>query len=63
MAGIDFIDPEGYWLDPDGNVRRMGDEDGEQEIIATATKICSEAEWKALCRALDAAALESRSSQ
>ena len=30
MAGIDYIDPEGYWLDPDGNVRRMGttEEDG-----------------------------------
>jgi len=36
MAGIDFVDPEGYWLDPDGNVRHMGttEEDGEQAIIA-----------------------------
>jgi hypothetical protein len=36
----------------------MGNEDGEREVIATATKICSEAEWKALCRAMDDAALE-----
>ena len=41
-----------------GNIRRMGNEDGEQEIIATVTKICSEAEWKALCRAMDNAARE-----
>jgi hypothetical protein len=38
----------------------MGDEDGEQEIIATATEVCSEAEWKILCDALDKAALEKR---
>jgi hypothetical protein len=40
MAGIDFIDPEDYWLDPEGNVRRMGstEEDDEQAIIATLTR-------------------------
>jgi len=34
MAAIDYIDPKGYWCDPSGNIRRMGDEYGEQEIIA-----------------------------
>jgi hypothetical protein len=53
MAAVDYIDPKGYWCDPSGNIRRMGGEDGEQEIIATITKTCSEAEWRALCRALN----------
>jgi hypothetical protein len=35
MAAIDYIDPKGYWIDPEGNIRRMGNEDGEQEIIAS----------------------------
>jgi hypothetical protein len=52
MAAKDYIDPEGYWLDPDGNIRRLGDEDGEQEIIATVTRICSDAEKTLLCEAL-----------
>ncbi len=63
MASKDYVDPKGYWCDPSGNIRRMGDEDGEQEIIATVTKTCSEAEWKALCRAMDDAALKSRASR
>jgi hypothetical protein len=46
MVAKDYIDPKGYWCDPSGNIRRMGNEDGEQEIIATATEVCSEAEWK-----------------
>jgi hypothetical protein len=41
MAAIDYIDPKGYWCDPSGNIRRMGNEDGEQEIIFKATEICS----------------------
>ena len=43
MAAKDYIDPEGYWLDPDGNVRRMGttEEDGEQAIIAKLTEVCT----------------------
>jgi len=56
----DYIDPKGYWCDPSGNIRRMGNEDGEQKIIATATEVCSEAEWKALCKALENAAAEKR---
>jgi hypothetical protein len=58
MAGIDFIDPEGYWLDPDGNVRRLGttEEDGEQAIIAKLTEVCTDAERMLLADALDKAA-------
>jgi len=41
----------------------MGKEDGEQEIIATATKARSEAEWKALCKALENAAAEKTDSR
>ena len=26
----EFIDPKGYWIDPDRNLRRMSDQDGEQ---------------------------------
>ena len=46
MTDKDYLDPKGYWGDPEGNIRRMS---GEQEIIATVTGDCSEAEWKALC--------------
>ena len=47
MIDKDYLDPNGYWGDPSGNIRRMS---GEQEIIATvATGECSEAEWRALC--------------
>jgi hypothetical protein len=60
MAAIDYIDPNGYWCDPSGNIRRMGDEDGEQEIIFTATEVCSKAEWNALREALNNVALKSR---
>jgi hypothetical protein len=56
MAAVDYVDPEGYWMDPDGNVHRMGHEDGEQEIIATVTPMCSHAERILLTRALDRAA-------
>ena len=62
MAGIDFIDPERYWLDPLGNIRRIGtaEEDGEQAIIATLTEVCSDAEGMLLAQALDEAAHEKR---
>ena len=52
MATSDYLDPEGYWVDPDRNIHRSGNEDGEQEIIASATKVCSKAEWHLLCEAL-----------
>lgn len=65
MAGIDFIDPEGYWLDPDGNVRRMGttEEDGEQAIVWKVTEVCSDAERMLLAQALDKAAHQRRTSR
>jgi hypothetical protein len=56
MARIDFIDREGYLLDPDGNIHRVGNEDGEHEIIATVTLACSQAERILLTQALDRAA-------
>jgi hypothetical protein len=46
MTGKDYLDPKGYWGDGSGNIDRMS---GEQEVIATVTKDCSEAEWRALC--------------
>ena len=54
MAGIDFVDPEGYWLDPDGNVRHMGttEEDGEQAIVWKVTEVCTDAERMLLAQAL-----------
>ena len=58
MAAKNYIDPIGYWCDPSGNIRRMGNEDGEQEIIATATEVCSEVKWNLLCKALENAAFE-----
>jgi hypothetical protein len=49
MAAIDYIDPKGYWCDPSGNTRRMGDEDGEQEIVFTPTEACTKATtWSGL---------------
>jgi hypothetical protein len=45
MTAKDYLDPKGYWGDPNGNIHRMS---GEQEIIATVTGECSEAEWRAL---------------
>ena len=43
----DYFDPKGYWGDPAGNLHRMS---REQEIIATITPECSEAEWATLCK-------------
>jgi hypothetical protein len=52
MADKGYIDPEGYWIDPSRNVRRMGDEDEEQAIVLKATKNCSDAEWEHLFKAI-----------
>ena len=57
MANKNYIDPKGYWGDPEGKIHRMDDEDGEQEVIATITPACSEAEWKLLSNAMNAANL------
>jgi hypothetical protein len=54
MANMDYIDPEGYWIDPDPNIHRMSlpDPDREQTIIATITPECSEAEFNLIREAL-----------
>jgi hypothetical protein len=41
----EYIDPKGYWIDPNRNIRRLGNEDGEQAIVVRATENCSDAEW------------------
>jgi hypothetical protein len=38
----DFIDPKGYWADPQRNIRRMS---GEQEVVLQATQACTKGEW------------------
>jgi hypothetical protein len=55
MAAKTYVDPLGYWIDPERNVRRMGDEGGEQEIIIKATENCSDAERLVFFEALNAA--------
>jgi hypothetical protein len=52
MTTKDYIDTKGYWISPDRTIRRMGDEGGEQQIIAKATEECSDAEWNRICDAL-----------
>jgi hypothetical protein len=52
MTAKDYIDTKGYWISPDRKIRRMGDEDGEQEVIVKKTGACSEAEWRLVCEAL-----------
>jgi hypothetical protein len=44
-----YIDPEGYWIDPERNVRRMS---GEQEVILSAAENCSGLEWNYLFEAI-----------
>ena len=43
MADENYIDPKGYWIDPDRNIRRTS---GGQEAIVTATEKCSAKEWE-----------------
>ncbi len=54
----EYMDPKGYWIDPDRNIRRLGDKDGEQVAVLRATACCSDAEWdrfyKAIVACLDA---------
>jgi hypothetical protein len=38
----DFIDPKGYWADPERNIRRTS---GEQRVVLKATDGCTKAEW------------------
>jgi hypothetical protein len=42
MPADDYIGPQGYWADPERNIRRFI---GEQEIILMAAKECSKQEW------------------
>ena len=44
-----YIDPEGYWIDPARNVRRKS---GEQEVILSAAENCSGVEWNYLFEAV-----------
>jgi hypothetical protein len=44
-----YIDPKGYWIDPDRNVRRMS---GEQEVIVSAAEGCSSLEWNYIFEAI-----------
>ena len=42
MAAKNYIDPKGYWGDPEGKIHRMGNENGEQIQplnIAVATAV------------------------
>jgi hypothetical protein len=48
----DYIDPKGYWIDAERNIRRRGEDGGEQQIIAKATEECSDAEWRRISDAL-----------
>ena len=47
-----YIDPNGYWIDPSRNIRRMGSRGGEQVTIFRATEACSDAEWDRLYSAI-----------
>jgi hypothetical protein len=45
MTAKDYIDTKDYWISPeDRTIQRMGDEGGEQQIIAKATEECSDAD-------------------
>jgi hypothetical protein len=52
MADKDYIDSKGYFVCPEGGIRRLSDENGEQELIVKKTDACSEAEWRRICEAL-----------
>jgi len=54
MAAKDYVDPQGYWIDPDRAIHResLPDPDGEQTVIVSATPECSEAEWRLFREAL-----------
>ena len=52
MAKDDYIDPKGYFIDSDRNIRRLGDVEGEQAIILKATEKCTKAEWERLYQAM-----------
>jgi hypothetical protein len=45
MAKNEYIDPAGYWISPEREIRRLGDKGGEQTPIIKALPECSDAEW------------------
>jgi hypothetical protein len=45
----DFIDPKGYWADPERKIRRAS---GEQGVVLKATEECTKAEWIFLLESL-----------
>jgi hypothetical protein len=47
----EYIDPKGYWIDPERKVRRMSD-NGQQAVIIQATGDCSVAEWERFYQAI-----------
>jgi len=42
----DYVDSQGYWITPEREVKRLGNNGGEQLTIIAATAHCSDAEWK-----------------
>jgi hypothetical protein len=44
--------PEGYWIDPDRDIRRLGDKDGEQVAVLRAAACFSDAEWDRFYKAI-----------
>jgi hypothetical protein len=49
---VTYVHPHGYWCDPLRNIRRLG---GGERVVLSATKDCSDEEWKRICDALAAA--------
>jgi hypothetical protein len=45
----DFIDPKGYWADPERSIRRTS---GDQGTVLKATDVCTKAEWMYLLESL-----------
>jgi hypothetical protein len=44
-----YIDPHGYWIDADRNVRPIS---GEQSVVLRAAEDCSNLEWSYLFEAI-----------
>ena len=44
-----YVDPDGYWIDQDRNVRRKG---GQQEVILSPTELISDVEWSHFLEAI-----------
>jgi hypothetical protein len=42
----EYLDPLGYWITPEREIKRMGSRGGEQTTIIKAVAGCSDAEWE-----------------